>query len=85
MGVWYVLAALQLYFNCVENYFAEIKAGLDGKGELDRLSSWPVLDDFMYASTAAEYAVKWINGEVPKEGVDVDVLRQIMEEYAGVE
>jgi hypothetical protein len=38
-----------------------------------------------YTLSAAEYAIKWINGEVPKEGIDVGVLKQIMEDYAGVE
>jgi hypothetical protein len=50
-----------------------------------RLSAWPVEPHFMYTVTAAEYAVKWINGEVPKEGVDVVVLKQLMEDFAGVE
>jgi hypothetical protein len=70
---------------CIENAITQIGARLEGKGDLSRLSTWPVFDSFMYASTAAEYAIKWINGEVPKEGVDVDVLKQLMEEYAGVE
>jgi hypothetical protein len=50
-----------------------------------RLSAWPVDENFMYTITATEYAVKWINGEVPKEGVDVEVLKQLMEDFAGVE
>jgi hypothetical protein len=50
-----------------------------------RLSAWPVDENFMYNITATEYAVKWINGEVPKEGVDVAVLKQLMEDFAGVE
>jgi hypothetical protein len=69
---------------CIEIGIAKVRADLEGKGDLSRLSTWPVFDDFMYASTAAEYAIKWINGEVPKEGVDVAVLTQLMEEYAGV-
>jgi predicted small lipoprotein YifL len=69
---------------CIEIGIAKVRADLEGKGDLSRLSTWPVFDSFMYASTAAEYAIKWINGEVPKEGVDVAVLTQLMEEYAGV-
>ena len=72
------------FVNCLDNAIAQIKSGLEGKGDLSRLSTWPVFDTFMYASTAAEYAIKWINGEVPKDGVDVEVLTQLMEEYAGV-
>jgi hypothetical protein len=61
------------------------KAALAEKGMLGRLSTWPVYDSFMYSYVGAEYAVKWINGEVPKEGVDVKALKQLMEDYAGVE
>jgi hypothetical protein len=64
---------------------AETKAALAEKGMSGRLSTWPVYDTFMYTYVDAEYAVKWINGEVPKEGVDVEELKQLMEEYAGVE
>ena len=52
---------------------------------LGRLSAKPVRADYMFTIIAADYAVKWINGEVPREGVDVEVLKQLMEEFAGVE
>ena len=61
------------------------QAALAEKGMLGRLSTWPVDNIFMYAYAGSEYAIKWINGEVPKEGVDVEVLKQLMEDYAGVE
>jgi len=74
----YVMASL-------EDIFARIRAVLAGKNMLGRLSTWPVKDEFMYTFAAAGYAAKWINGEVAKDGVDVKVLKQIMEDYAGVE
>ena len=55
------------------------------KNMLGRLSTWPVEADHMYTMTAAEYAVKWINGEVSKDNIDIEILKQLMEEYAGVE
>ncbi|MCL1974761.1 MAG: DUF3798 domain-containing protein [Firmicutes bacterium] len=61
------------------------KAALAEKGMMGRLSTWPVDNIFMYAYASSEYAIKWINGEVPQEGVDVEVLKQLMEDYAGVE
>ena len=54
------------------------------KGFTGRLSTWPVPANMLNTVSAAEYAIKWINGEVPKEGVDVEVLKQLMEDYAGV-
>jgi hypothetical protein len=75
-------------FDCYSSFdeaISDIARGLKEKGELGRVSTWPVEDIYMYTAVAAEYAVKWINGEVPKEGVDVAVLKQLMEEYAGAE
>jgi len=51
---------------------------------LGRVSNWPVPYEYMFTYAATEYAIKWINGEVQKEGVDVSALRRIMEGYAGV-
>jgi len=58
---------------------------LGKKDELAKLSAWPVDDSFIFTNAAVEYAVKWINNEVPQKGADVEVLRQLMEDYAGVE
>jgi len=59
------------------DYLAEL-------GMLGRVSSWPVPYEFMFTYAATEYAIKWINGEVKKEGIDVSVLGRIMEGYTGV-
>lgn len=56
------------------------EAGMQG-----RLSTWPVPAAMMSTVASAEYAVKWINGEVPQEGIDIDVLKQCMKDYAGVD
>ena len=54
------------------------------KGMLKRASTWPVPVAMMNTVAAAEYAIKWINGEVPKTGIDKGVLEQCMADYAGV-
>jgi hypothetical protein len=64
---------------------AEISRILKDKGMQGRLSAWPMPFSMLSTYAAAEYAVKWINGEDTKEGIDVEALKQIMEEYAGVE
>jgi len=51
------------------------------KNMTDRLSTWPVSTSMMYTSTGAEYAIKWINDEVPKTSIDNDVLRNCMKAY----
>jgi hypothetical protein len=69
---------LQITIDQIEQIISEKKM-------LNRFSTWPISADLLFTDTAAEYAIKWINGEVPKEGVDADVLKQLMKEYAGVD
>jgi len=68
-----------------EEILADIRVALANKNMQSRVSIWPVLDARMYNHVSFEYAIKWINGEVPKEGVDIVVLKELMEECAGVE
>ena len=63
---------------------SEAKRITTEKGISGRLSAWPMPGNMLNTVASAEYAIKWINGEVPKKGVDVEVLRQIMEDYVGV-
>jgi len=46
-----------------------------------RLSTWPVPAAMMYTTAGTEYAIKWINGQVPKTGVDDKVLAELMGDY----
>jgi len=55
------------------------------KDMLGRVSTWPVPSSMMFTNAAAEYAIKWINGKVPKEGIDKVVLEQCMSDYAGTD
>jgi hypothetical protein len=46
-----------------------------------RLSTWPVPAAMMSTCASVEYAFKWMNGEVPKEGLDQNVLSQCIAGY----
>jgi hypothetical protein len=50
--------------------------------EEGRLSTWPVPASMMSTTACAEYAVKWINGEVDKDKIDTTVLAAVMKDYA---
>jgi len=54
------------------------------KNMLGRIAALPETSETVLTAAAAEYAIKWIKGEVPKEGLDIEVLRQIMEDLSGV-
>ena len=51
------------------------------KNMTDRLSTWPVSASMMFTSAGAEYAIKWINGLVPKMDIDSRVLEDCMSAY----
>ncbi len=68
----------------VEGVIEETRAVLATKNELGRVSNWPVSGVFLSANVGTEYAIKWINGEVSKEGIDAEVVKELMEDYAGV-
>jgi len=51
------------------------------KNMSDRLSTWPVSMSMMFTNAGAEYAIRWINGEVPKDFIDEDALMDCMNTY----
>lgn len=55
------------------------------KNMLGRVSTWPVPISMLCTYAAADYAFKWIEGEVPKEGIDIAVFEQCMADYANVQ
>ena len=59
----------------------ETRAILAQRGVAGRLSTWPVPTSMMWTTACAEYAIKWINGEVPKTGVDYDVFSELAAQY----
>ena len=52
-----------------------------GKNMTDRLSTWPVSASAMCTSAGVEYAILWIKGEVPRTGIESNVLLECMENY----
>jgi hypothetical protein len=63
---------------------ANITEKLRAKNMLGRVSTWPVPVAMMGTAAATEYAIKWINGEVPKNGIDHAILKKCLADYAGV-
>ena len=55
------------------------------KNMLGRASTWPVPVAMMNTVASAEYAIKWINGEVSQTGIDEAALKQCMFDYTGVD
>jgi hypothetical protein len=51
------------------------------KNMSDRLSTWPVSASMMFTNAGAEYAIRWINGQVSKTGIDDEVLAKCMSAY----
>jgi len=49
------------------------------KNMTDRLSTWPVSASMLFTNAGAEYAIKWINGEVPKKAIDDEALMKCMD------
>ena len=64
------------------NYMiTETRNAIASKGMQNRLSTWPVPAAMMYTTAGTEYAIRWINGDVPKTGIDERVLAQCMNDY----
>ena len=40
---------------------------------------------FIAENAGVEYAIEWINGNVPKEGLDLDALKACIKEYTGTD
>ena len=51
------------------------------KNMTDRLSTWPVSASMIFTNAGAEYAIKWIKDEVPKDEIDSKVLLECMYDY----
>jgi hypothetical protein len=51
------------------------------KGMTGRLSTWPVPASMTWTNAGAEYAIRWINGKVPKTGIDEKALAECMSQY----
>ena len=65
----------------INRMIAETRKALAAKNMLGRVSTWPVPTAMMYTTAGFEYAVRWINGQVPKTGIDDKVLSECMSNY----
>jgi len=59
----------------------ETRSVLEEVGLLGRVSTWPVSTRSMFTYAAVEYAIMWMSGELPEEGVGSEALRQIMVDF----
>jgi len=50
----------------------EIRFIIASRGATGRLATWPASDNMAWATISTEYAIKWINGEVPREKGVID-------------
>ncbi|MCL2703900.1 MAG: DUF3798 domain-containing protein [Defluviitaleaceae bacterium] len=48
---------------------------------LGRIGNWPVPLAFLYTHVGVEYAIRAVNGEVPYDVIDIDVLAEVVQNY----
>ena len=51
------------------------------KNMTDRLSSWPVSATRIATNAAVEYALKWVNKEISRDGINDKVLEECIKHY----
>jgi hypothetical protein len=69
---------------CLDNLnhlISEVCRIAEEKNMTDRLSTWPVSATMIFINAGAEYAIKWIRGEVSKENIDEKALLNCMNTY----
>jgi len=65
----------------LNSLISEISSIAAEKNMTDRLSTWPVSASMMFTNAGAEYAIKWIRGEVPRNRIDDRALEDCMNSY----
>jgi len=68
--------------DAMANVISETAKKLKEGGVLGRFATWPVPVAMMNTVAGSEYAIKWIQGEVGIDAIDLAVLEQLMSEYA---
>ena len=66
-----------------EELIPAIRTEIAARGATGRLATWSVSESTAYTAVGAEYAIEWLNGNVPREHgvIDMDVLNRIFEEH----
>ena len=67
--------------NNIKGTIEQTRNVLNGKNMLGRLSTWPVPASMLWTNAGVEYALRWINDEVSKPGIDDAVLAECMSDY----
>jgi len=68
-------------YNDLNRIISEACRIAEEKNMTDRLSTWPVSSTMMFSNAGAEYAIKWIKGEVPRTSIDNRALLECMNNY----
>ena len=63
----------------------EIRRIFKEKGLEGRFATWPVPGAIMLTIAGTEYAMKVISGEVSRDGLNIEVLRKCLSDYAKVD
>ena len=71
------------HLRVVDEIIDEIRYSVALRGATGRLATWPVSASMMYTAIATEYAIKWINGEVPQEkgNIDYAAIEELCDAY----
>jgi len=65
----------------IDYVISETSRILAERGMTGRLSTWPVSSTGMFTVVGVEYAIKWLNEEVPDVGIDKVLLGDLCREY----
>ena len=65
----------------LHNFITEVSRIAEENNMVDRLSTWPVSATMLFVFSGAEYAIKWLNGEIPGTGINKDILMECMNNY----
>ena len=72
------LESIGLDLTCM---IAETRKVLAARNELGRISTWPIPGAMVYTNAGAEYAIRWIKGQVPRAGIDDSILAECANNY----
>lgn len=65
----------------ISHIVAETRRIAASKNMSGRLSTWPVPSSMMQTAAGAEYAIRWLRGETPRNGIDNKILEDCINSY----
>jgi len=71
-----------LLFRSTSEVIEATRAVIEARGMSGRLSTWPVSGSMLWTFAGVDYAIEWINGNVPQEhgNIDMDVFHKICDD-----